>query len=369
MGEETGISWTDHTWSAWRGCARVSEACKHCYAETLSHRNPKTLGVWGFEANGGTRVVASPASWRKVLGWNEKARKAGKRRKIFMSLCDPFEDFPGLDEARLWLWALIEATPWLDWMLLTKRPENVRRMAPAKWVHNAPEWPANAWFGFTAETQQRFDERWEHAKHIPASVVFVSIEPQLGPIDLAPVLRRVDYCRTCLSEHDPLKTDNCPECNQDSIISVWGDEQLSDAQAHHIPEPGINWHRFGKPGLDLVICGGESIFNGWSKSRPMHPEWPLHHALTCDQAGVAYHFKQWGDWRPATLAEVNQGVECVLVHRDGTTRSLADGEVMRQSCEFVVAAVGKKVAGHTLPDGRVIQQGPESTTRSSVAWA
>ena len=65
MGRDSQIQWTHHTFNPWRGCTRVSEACRFCYAETLSKRNPATLGVWGPM---GSRVVASESMWKQPIG-------------------------------------------------------------------------------------------------------------------------------------------------------------------------------------------------------------------------------------------------------------------------------------------------------------
>lgn len=133
MAENSKIEWTTHTFNPWRGCTKVSEGCRNCYAETMSGRNPKVLGVWGPS---GTRVVASEAMWREPLKWNADAAKRGVHARVFCaSLADVFEGpetmpadaWPKVRAARVRLFHLMNATPHLDWLLLTKRPENVRR--------------------------------------------------------------------------------------------------------------------------------------------------------------------------------------------------------------------------------------------------
>src|SRR5262245_49606753 len=119
--ENSKIQWTDHTFNVWRGCEKVSPGCAHCYAETMSRRNPAVLGEWGKH---GTRVIASEAMWREPLKWDRQARAAGVRKRVFCaSLADVFEDRPELVAPRERLFRLIEDTPNLDWQLLTKRPE------------------------------------------------------------------------------------------------------------------------------------------------------------------------------------------------------------------------------------------------------
>lgn len=184
MGANSLIQWTDHTFNPWRGCMKVSEGCKNCYAETFVTKR-QGLPVWGQDAE---RRVAAESTWKHPEKWNREAAAAGVRRRVFCaSLSDVFEEYTGPDApavafARSRLFALIDKTPHLLWLLLTKRPENVIPFVPARWIDEG--WPANVWSGFTAENQARFDERWEHAKHIPAPVIFTSIEPQIGPVVL-----------------------------------------------------------------------------------------------------------------------------------------------------------------------------------------
>src|SRR5689334_23137746 len=128
MSENSKIEWTHHTFNPWRGCARVSPGCEHCYAETWAKRNPAQFGTWGAT---GTRVVASDAMWREPLKWDRKAAAAGERHRVFCaSLADVGEDRLDLMVPRRRLCELIVDTPNLDWLLLTKRPENLARLFP-----------------------------------------------------------------------------------------------------------------------------------------------------------------------------------------------------------------------------------------------
>jgi protein gp37 len=178
VAENSGIQWTDATFNMWRGCARVSPGCEHCYAETLSKRNPKQLGVWGVN---GTRVVASEHYWNDPIRWNRKAEKEDRRLKVFCaSLADWLEDRPDLVAPRARLCALIEATPRLDWLLLSKRPELFDRLAPAAW--RAGGCPPHVVLGVTAESQKYWDLRVSILQTLPARRRFVSCEPLLSPI-------------------------------------------------------------------------------------------------------------------------------------------------------------------------------------------
>lgn len=178
MGTTTKIAWCHHTFNPWRGCAKVSPGCANCYAERGAKRNPAVLGTWGPD---GARVVASEAYWRQPLAWDRAAAKAGERRRVFCaSLADVFEDRPDLVVPRLRLFETIYTTPHLDWLLLTKRPEDIRRIAPLSFDMPLP----NVWWGTTCEDQTRADERIPHLLAVPAAVRFLSVEPMLGPVDL-----------------------------------------------------------------------------------------------------------------------------------------------------------------------------------------
>ena len=182
MGENSKIEWTEHTFNIAWGCAKVSPACDHCYAEAWAKR--AGLAVWGADA---PRRTMSDKHWKEPLRWNAAAEKAGKVARVFCSsMADVFEDHPTLNEERARLFKLIQATPWLRWLLLTKRPENVRRMVPLSWLE---EWPENVLPGFTAENQEWFDRRAVSAvdcAHTFGVRWFVSYGPALGPIDFMP---------------------------------------------------------------------------------------------------------------------------------------------------------------------------------------
>jgi protein gp37 len=173
------IEWTDYTFNPWWGCARVSPACRSCYADTLASR-------YGFNLwrRHGDRLMLSDNHWRKPHLWNRKAEADGRRKLVFCaSMADVFEDRRDLDEPRRRLWQLIGDTPWLTWQLLTKRPENVSRLAP--WTG---QWPGNVWLGVSAENQRFADQRIPYLVDIPVAVRFVSAEPLLGFLDLWPWL-------------------------------------------------------------------------------------------------------------------------------------------------------------------------------------
>ena len=206
----------------------------NCYAEALDHRWGG--GHWGKNA---PRRVTSDSNWRKPLAWNRKAEADGVRRRVFCaSMADVFEDREDLDDARALLWELIAETPALDWLLLTKRPENILDFVPDEWWQcgwcggsddpdedqrpcdvgpHGPVWPANVWVGTTVEDQQRADERIPWLARVPAPVRFLSCEPLLDEVDLINHVESVGWV-ICGGEsgpgHRPLDLDHARSLRQ-----------------------------------------------------------------------------------------------------------------------------------------------------------
>lgn len=233
MGEGTGISWCDDTFNPWWGCVKVSAGCRNCYAETLSKRwgGPQ---VWGRSTS---RRLFGGKHWNDPVRWNRKAKRDGVRRRVFCgSMCDVFEDHPDLPGQRARLFSLIRGTPWLDWLVLTKRPENLERMLPEDWT--APDgdaWP-NVWLGVSVEDSSQ-EHRIDILRGVQAIVRFVSYEPALGPL------------------------------TESSL---------------------------GRGGIDFLIYGGES----GPGHRPDDPEWARWAREACARYGAAFWFKQRSGRRP-----------------------------------------------------------------------
>lgn len=182
MAENSNISWTHHTFNPVIGCTKVSAACDFCYAE--DHANKwEPLVTWGKPGQKAVHRRTVPSNWRKPLSWNNAAGKLGIRYRVFCaSMADVF-DSDWDDQTRIDMWNLIGATPNLDWLLLTKRPQNIAHMLPGSWGDG---WE-NVWLGTTSENQQEYDRRRLHLLSIPALVHFFSVEPMMSPIirDLA----------------------------------------------------------------------------------------------------------------------------------------------------------------------------------------
>lgn len=218
MGTITKIQWTDHTFNPWIGCRKVAPECANCYAETLDrNRFSKTLGGtkdapvshWGS----GPRHRTSASNWREPLKWNKAAEKTiaqikadignaseyqssdYERPRVFCaSLSDWLDDENVPVEWLADLLKLIHDTPHLDWLLLTKRPQNWRpriteiakrvlnlkpgdSFAAMIWAWKEGFPPGNVWIGVSAGADQ------SAALDIPAKVHFLSCEPMLKPFD------------------------------------------------------------------------------------------------------------------------------------------------------------------------------------------
>lgn len=284
MAKDSKIEWCDHTFNPWRGCTKVHEGCANCYAAAMSKRNPQVLGTWG---NDGTRVVGAEGYWTAPETWNARAAALGERHRVFCaSLADVFEDWGGqmvgttgdpmwrcncghwfsrgeqvgsckkcgdlrfhalaLNDARRRLFALIDATPHLDWLLLTKRPENIRMMwHPPSLIDECEETEnvvmpirrPNVWLGLSVSLDRHIPDIVQlHSCRDLAPVQFLSCEPLLGELHIPQVWMR------------------------DESIRRW------------------------------VIAGGES----GPHARPMHPDWVRSLRDQCQTAGVPFFMKQMG---------------------------------------------------------------------------
>ena len=176
MGKNSSIEWTDHTFNPWWGCEKVSPACTHCYAEAWARRVGADL--WGSEA---PRRFFSDDHWRQPIRWNLEAQAKKRRARVFCaSMADVFEQRDDVECERRRLWGLIEETPWLNWLLLTKRAVSIERSVPWR-----SAWPDNVWIGTTVENQRQATKRVPALLSLNAKVRFLSCEPLLGPIDLS----------------------------------------------------------------------------------------------------------------------------------------------------------------------------------------
>ena len=186
MADKSKIAWTDSTFNPWLGCTKVSAGCAHCYAESqMDLRYGKVK--WGPS---GTRVKTSVQNWNKPLKWNREAALSGERHLVFCaSLADICEQWDGpildhhgnemigatMDVLRGQLVGLIQATPNLTWLCLTKREESIRLIPPLP----------NIWMGVTVEGVET-DHRWKnHLAHMPEYAKrWISYEPALSRLPI-----------------------------------------------------------------------------------------------------------------------------------------------------------------------------------------
>ena len=300
VSDKTGIEWCDATWNPVRGCSRVTEGCRHCYAEGIAARfsGPgapyEDLAKWVTHKDG-TRE----ARWTGKTAFVESALDQPLRwrrpRRIFVnSMSDLFhETIPGEWIDRIF--AVMALAPQHQFIVLTKRPKRMRhytthggrpglvwqavgtvieRQRPRRWyglygespklaalsAHGAAwggerPWPlANVALGVSIADQADADRWVPVLLETPAAVRLVSCEPLLGPIDM-------------------LRT---PRIG-DTWDWLTGERQTSSSQT-------------STPHIDWVIVGGES----GGGARPMDPAWARSLRDQCIAAGVPFHFKQWG---------------------------------------------------------------------------
>ena len=192
----SAISWTDHSFAPWFGCSKVSPGCDFCYAEDWTVRRFHKAG-WGTLA---PRVRSAQSTWAKPRSWNRAALRHGAPLFVFCSELSDVFDNRAPAEWRADLWRLIRATPALVWLVLTKRPQNFRRMLPADWGAGYD----NVWLGVTAENQREAARRLPLLCRTSAVRRFVSAEPLLEAVDLSPWLGAVSWV-ICGCESGPGK--------------------------------------------------------------------------------------------------------------------------------------------------------------------
>jgi protein gp37 len=257
-----GIAWTETTWNPVSGCSKVSQGCKHCYAERLF---PRVYPGRKF-----TDVQTHPNRLRQPLSWR-------KPKRIFVnSMSDLFhEAIP--EEFIVQVFAVMALAPRHQFQVLTKRPERMRvfvsqlarSIAPLEIAARAMgysfkfhdlsllPWPIpNVWLGVSVENQETADERIPVLLQTPAAVQFLSCEPLLEPINFMRVLLEQKLYRPT------------PQSWRPEAFTPW---------------PKLSW----------VIVGGES----GPKARPMNIEWVHSLVEQCKAADIAVFVKQLGGVR------------------------------------------------------------------------
>ncbi len=300
MAENTKIEWADATVNHWAGCTKVSPACDNCYAERMAGR------LWNVQWGAGAarRQFISARDMLEAL--DRKAQRIGKKLRVFHnSLSDMFDnEVP--DGWRMDAFKIMADTPNLQHLVLTKRIGNVRHYTQHDGLAFDLMGDGSVWLGVTVVNQEEADRDIPKLMAVPAAKRFLSMEPLLGPVDLNYVRQRIQAQRS----------------------------QLARA---------IN----GETWLDWVIVGAESGHG----ARPIHPDWARSIRDQCAAAGVPFLFKQWGEWRQMTHADLK-----TLPASTPMGAVKRSGEFLRPFCEndapFArMVRVGKKAAGRLL-DGR-----------------
>lgn len=334
---KSGIEWTDRSdWNPMRGCTRVSEGCRNCYAERIAGRfSAPGQPFHGFATqtpNGGRwtgRVEMIPDRLDLPLRWRKPAR-------IFVnSAFDLFHEGVPTDWIDM-VFAVMAAAPGHTFQVLTKRAQRMRqylanldhlreRIIKAAALHLPIPWGVerrmgdfplplpNVWLGISAEDQPRLEERWPYLATTPAAVRWISAEPLLGGLDLANI-------------------------RPDATMKV-------DALA------GYAEHLLGMretvARVDWIVAGGES----GPGARPMNPAWARGLRDQCAAAGVAFNFKQHGAW-------VEHEQPTHWLGENGALREVGQGV---WASDIGVRLVGKAAAGRLL-DG-VEHNGMPATTK------
>ena len=350
MAEHTRIEWTDATWNPITGCTLVSEGCRNCYAAGLAatrlKNHPSRVGLARVNARGEAKFTGEV---RMNEQWLDQPLRWKRPRKIFVCAhSDLFhENVP--DEWIDRVFAVMALASHHTFQVLTKRPERAREymshlqspiyftdlaIASRKggvalvgdigFLRNHPVGPLpNVWLGTSVEDQATADARIPYLLATPAAVRFVSAEPLLGPVDL-----------TSIPDPSGLK-----HSYMDALRGkFWMPPEHVDWPTQSRPVNGrLNVNLCGW--LDWIICGGESGKN----ARPMHPDWARSLRDQCQAAGVAFHFKQWGQYEADQIGP-----------EDARSVNYPPGHV-------IFRKVGKKAAGREL-DGRTWDELPEART-------
>ena len=299
-------------------CRMISPGCANCYAARLNRNT--------FYGGNHLPYTGQPPKLllrRDIIdGWQRQTRP---RKHFVASMTDVFGEWV----EREWIFYFLDgmaAAPLQTFQVLTKRPAVAAREIAA-WLDARGRFdlPPNIWIGTSVEDQTRAQERIFHLLQIRAAVRFLSCEPLLGPLNLVQGYR------------DP-----------DPEDSGWKNPLTGYGMCDGMNEPTLGSR------IDWVSCGGES----GPGARPMHPAWARSLRDQCEAAGVAFFFKQWGDWKPADDID---GPITRLVFPAGVPSGPNNPDWHNWPDGWKSARVGKKAAGRLL-DGREHNQFPQLIT-------
>ena len=280
MAETSDIAWTKSTFNPWIGCTKVSPGCDACYAEALDKRHK-----WGGATHWGAGVRrhrTSESYWKQPLRWNKLAADE-KWRSNHGDFTTSFKGRPGFwpvfcasladvfdnEVSHGWrrdLIDLIEMTPNLSWLLVTKRIGNVQDMLREARAHDWLANQRNVRIIITVVNQEEAD------RDIPKLLELrckngVSYEPALGPVNWGPYISQPTMRR-------------CPDCNW----SGTGPRGSGCPNCGNTPSDRL---------LEWIIVGGESYQAG-HYPRPFVHGWARDTIKQCKAAGVPVFVKQMG---------------------------------------------------------------------------
>lgn len=291
MADKSKIEWTEASWNPIRGCSRVSDGCRHCYAEGQAARIIKMDRGRGVPDGDGSYdgLLAKGGQWNGQIKVVDSAMDQPLRwkrpRKIFVnSMSDLFHENVQ-DDVIDRVFDVMARAPQHTYQILTKRPERMMQyLNDAGRPHRAGSkffvasdgtsspWPlANVWLGVSVEDNATARERIPFLLQSPAAVRWLSIEPLLGPISMR-------------------------------WFPAWPENPPYTAENPY--NGGGTNHLDGLRRLDWIVVGGES----GPKARPMHPQWVRVLRDQCAEAGVPFLFKQWGEWAPGENVERASGL-------------------------------------------------------------
>lgn len=255
MAENSKIEWTHHTFNPWIGCTKISPACDNCYAE-----------VWDQRFNGNRWGPHAPRkrtkTWGQPLKFNRQAAEAGTRARVFCaSLADVFDNHASIDPAwRRELWALVRQTPHLDWLMLTKRPQNILRYLPQDWGDGY----SNVWLGTSTENRTEMLRRGKALSEVPARLRFWSAEPLLEDLGTIPAEIMPDWV-IAGGENDPafrsaepdwFRTirDQCAARDVPFLFKQWSGSSQKEIRAKGRQLDGVTHDGYPMPPASLLAA-------------------------------------------------------------------------------------------------------------------
>lgn len=346
MSANSNIEWTDHTFNPWSGCTKVAEGCRFCYAEV--NYSVKMRGVkWGPSGN---RIMASESMWKEPLKWDRKAAAAGVRHRVFCaSLADVFEEWEGpildhhgdelkvcecgylgtlpvivpelarrsnvygcpvcdtdptlraanMHDIRKQLFALIDATPHLDWLLLTKRPENIRQMWPDQ-VHESENW------FFDPEERKRRN-------------MGDNAGPYKSTLTIGNAERKNVWLMTSIATPEDAERNIPHLCRCGDLAPVLGVSYEPAIEAVDLVS-AVQKRQHGDRQPNWVIVGGESGHN----ARYCNVAWIRSIVEQCQAANVPCFVKQMGSHSVASWGDPS--IYDMTIHGQVSERSMQLGE-------------------------------------------